>query len=223
MKEIDFMSVLHKQTKRDYLSRVNDSEYPKDKAAEIAKKFGEEYWDGDRRICYGGYSYIPGRWEKVANAINDHYSIKHQGKVLDIGCGKGYFLFDLKKIRPDIEVFGIDISEYAIKNSKEEIRDRLVTGSATKLPWEDNTFDLIVSMTTLHNLYNYELDAALKEINRVGKKNKYICVESYRTETEKMNLLYWQLTCEAFNRPEEWIHIFNQNRYDGDYSFIFFE
>lgn len=223
MKEIDFMSVLHKQTKRDYMGRVNDAEYPKDKAARIARKFDREYWDGDRRICYGGYTYIPGRWEKVAKQMDKYYKIKRGAKVLDIGCGKGYLLFDLKKIRPDIEVYGIDISEYAIKNSKEEIKDRLIVGSATKLPWEDNTFDLIISITTLHNLYNYELDAALKEITRVGQKDKYVCVESYRTETEKMNLLYWQLTCESFHKPEEWIYIFEKNKYEGDYSFIFFE
>ena len=160
MKEIDFMSVLHKQTKRDYMGRVNDAEYPKDKAATIAKKFDREYWDGDRRICYGGYTYIPGRWEKVAKQMDKYYRIKRGAMVLDIGCGKGYLLFDLKKIRPDIEVYGIDISKYAIENSKEEIKDRLIVGSATKLPWEDNTFDLIISITTLHNLYNYELDAA---------------------------------------------------------------
>ena len=69
--EIDFMSVLHKSTQRDYLARVNDKEYPKAKAAQLAKKFDYEYWDGDRRICYGGYNYILGRWEKLAKKISD--------------------------------------------------------------------------------------------------------------------------------------------------------
>ena len=65
MAEVDFMSALHKSTQRDYLARVNDPEFPKAKAAELAKKFGYEYWDGDRRICYGGYRYLEGRWEKL--------------------------------------------------------------------------------------------------------------------------------------------------------------
>ena len=223
MTEIDFMSVLHRSTKRDYLARVNDPEFPKAKAADLAKRFEKDYWDGDRRICYGGYRYIAGRWEKVAKAIIDHYKLRKNAKVLDVGCGKGYFLYDLKKLRPDIEVYGLDISEYAITNGKEEIRDRLYLGSAAKLPWPSNTFDLVVSMTTLHNLYNYDLDKSLKEISRVSKKHKYICVESYRNEEEKANLLYWQVTCEAFNKPEEWLYLFQRNNYEGDYSFIFFE
>ena len=90
MAEIDFKTVLHKSTQRDYLARVTDPEYPKEKAAELAKKFSEDYWDGDRRICYGGYRYIEGRWEKVARGIADHYSLPSNPKILDIGCGKGY-------------------------------------------------------------------------------------------------------------------------------------
>ena len=223
MAEVDFMSVLHKSTQRDYLARVNDHEFPKAKAAELAKQYGYDYWDGDRRICYGGYQYLKGRWEKVARAIADHYQLPAKPKILDIGCGKGYFLYDLIKVVPDAEIYGIDISDYAIKNSKPEIRDHLQVGNATALPWPDNTFDLVISITTLHNLHAYDLDLALREMERVGKQNKYICVESYRNEQEKANLLYWQVTCEAFNTPKEWEWWFNQTKYTGDHSFIFFE
>jgi len=223
MPAVDFMSVLHKSTKRDYLSRVNDNEFTKAEAAKIAKQFGQEYWDGDRRICYGGYRYIEGRWEKVVQKMIKHYPLPKKPKILDVGCGKGYLLYDFLKIVPDAEIHGIDISEYAIANSKQEIRDNLQYGSATKLPWADDTFDLVISINTLHNLYAYELELALREIQRVGKKNKYICVESYRDENEKANLLYWQVTCEAFNTPEEWKWWFNQTGYTGDYSFIYFE
>ena len=170
MAEIDFMSVLHKSTKRDYLARVNDAKYPKAKAAELAKKFSKDYWDGDRRICYGGYNYIEGRWEKIARAIANHYPMPEKPKILDIGCGKGFLLYDILKVIPDAEIYGIDISEYAIENSKPEIRDRLQVGNATKLPWEKNEFDLVISITTLHNLYAHELDLALREMERVGKK-----------------------------------------------------
>ena len=223
MAEVDFMSVLHKSTQRDYLSRVNDPEFPKAKAAEIAKQFGYDYWDGDRRICYGGYSYLEGRWEKVVRSMTQHYPLPSKPKILEIGCGKGYLLYDFLKIVPDAEIYGIDISDYAIINSKPEIRDRLVVGNATDLPWPDKTFDLVISITTFHNLYAYDLDLALREMERVGKDYKYLCVESYRNEQEKTNLLYWQVTCEAFNTPEEWLWWFNHANYKGDYSFIFFE
>jgi len=223
MAEVDFMSVLHKSTQRDYLARVNDPEFPKAKAAELAKKFDFDYWDGDRRICYGGYRYLEGRWEKVARAMAEHYELPAKPKILDIGCGKGFLLYDFLKVIPDAEIHGIDLSPYAIANSKEEIRDRLQVGSATALHWPDDHFDLVISITTLHNLHAYDLDPALREMERVGKANKYLCVESYRNEQEKANLLYWQVTCEAFNTPKEWQWWFEHTGYSGDFSFIYFE
>ena len=132
-------------------------------------------------------------------------------------------LFDFLKVRPDAQIYGIDISEYAIENSKEEIRDRLQIGNATDLPWPDDYFDLVISLNTFHNLYNYELADALREFERVGKEHKYLCVESYRNESEKVNLLYWQVTCEAFCTPKEWEWWFEYAEYSGDHSFIYFE
>jgi len=223
MSYIDFMSPLHKSTQRDYLARVNDPEYPKAKAAELAKNWGFDYWDGDRRINYGGYRYMEGRWEKVAKLMAETYGLKAGDKVLDVGCGKGFLMFDFTKVVPGIEIYGLDISEYAIANGKEEVQSRMKLGNATKLPFEDNSFDFVYTINTLHNLHNYDLDLALREIERVGENNKYICVESYRNEVEKANLLYWQVTCEAFCTPQEWEWWFKQTGYSGDHSFIFFE
>ena len=223
MAYVDLMSAIHKSTTRDYLARVNDPEYPKPKAAALAKQWGYDYWDGDRRICYGGYRYIPGRWERVARAMVEHYGIKPGDRILDVGCGKGFLLHDFTKVVPNLQLHGIDISDYAIRNSKEEIRDRLAVGSATSLPFPDGHFDFVFSITTLHNLHCYDLDKALREIERVGKKSRYICVESYRNEQEKANLLYWQVTCEAFNTPKEWEWWFERTGYSGDHSFIYFE
>ena len=223
MAYIDFMSVVHKSTKRDYLARVNDPEYPKAKAAELAKRWDYDYWDGDRRINYGGYRYMEGRWEKVARAMAEHYGIKPGDKILDVGCGKGFLLFDFTKVVSGLDIHGIDVSSYAIENAKDEVKERLQVGNANSLPFPDNHFDLVFSLNALHNLHCYDLEPSLREIERVGKKNKYICVESYRTEVEKANLLYWQVTCEAFNTPEEWEWWFKLTGYTGDYSFIYFE
>jgi len=173
MQEIDFMSVLHKSTKRDYLARVNDTDYPKYKAAELAKKFDYDYWDGDRRICYGGYKYIPKRWSKVAARMIDYYQLSKNPKILDIGCGKGYLLYDFKQILPDAEIYGVDISKYAIKNSKPEISKFLTIGNSNNLKWEDNFFDLVISINTLHCLENYDLEKSLKEIIDHGFSIKY--------------------------------------------------
>ena len=217
---IDFLSPLHKATSRDYIARV--TEFPKAEAARLAKRWDRDYWDGDRKTGYGGMRY-DGRWRQVADAMVSHYGLAAGDRVLDVGCGKGFLLYDLTQACPGLDVTGLDISRYAIANAKEEIRDRLVEGTAAKLPFVDQSFDLVISITTLHNLHCYDLNTALQEIERVGRKHKYICVESYRNEEEKANLLYWQLTCEMFCTPQEWEWWFAQTGYTGDYSFIYFE
>lgn len=223
MAYIDFMSAIHKSTQRDYLARVNDPEYPKAKAAELAKKWGYDYWDGDRRICYGGYKYIPGRWAPVAKAMVEHYGLKAGDRALDVGCGKGFQLVELQKAVPGLIVHGLDISRYALDNAHESVKDSVILGSAAKLPYPDNYFDFVFSINTLHNLSNQDLFDALQEIERVGRGGKYVCVESYRNEVEKANLLYWQVTCEQFNSPLDWGWWFTLTRYSGDHSFIYFE
>jgi protein-L-isoaspartate(D-aspartate) O-methyltransferase len=153
----------------------------------------------------------------------EHYKLKSDSKILDIGCGKGFLLYEFKKLLSKCEVKGLDISFYAIENAKNEVKKDLIVGSANNLPFEKNYFDLVISLNTLHNLYCFNLKKALSEIERVGKSKKYICIESYRNEFEKMNLLYWQVTCECFFTPEEWKWWFDLAGYKGDYSFIYFE
>jgi SAM-dependent methyltransferase len=220
MAYVDFLTPLHKATKRDYLGRVN--EYPKAECAKLAKKFDFDYWDGDRKFGYGGFRY-DGRYLPVAEAMAKHYGIKAGDSILDVGCGKAFLLYEFTRAVPGVKVRGIDISRYGIENAKPEVRQFLEVGNCTKLPFDDHSFDLVISINTFHNLYCYDLDKAVCEIERVGKKNKYIVVESYRNEEEKANLLYWQLTCEMFCTPKEWEWWYERCGYTGDYSFIYFE
>jgi protein-L-isoaspartate(D-aspartate) O-methyltransferase len=220
MPYIDFINKLHKSTPRDYLARVIADD--KAHCAEVALRWGEEYWDGDRRYGYGGYRY-DGRWRTVAEEIAQHYQLPEDAAILDVGCGKAFLLYEFTQILPRGKVAGIDLSAYAIDHAKEEVKPFLQVGHASHLPFDDKSFDLVISINTLHNLYNYELSAALAEIERVGRGAKYITVEAYRNEREKVNLLYWQLTCRAVHTPREWEWLFAQAGYTGDYSFIFFE
>jgi len=220
MSEKKIISKLHTATKRDYLARVNKTD--KALAAEKASLWGFDYWDGSRETGYGGYHY-DGRWRDVAKTLYSTYCLKDRSRVLDIGSGKGFLLHDLTEENSLIDVYGLDISAYAIENSMPSIKRKCTLGCASSLPWPDNYFDLIISINTLHNLPLRKLWRALKEISRVSRGNKFICVEAYRSEKEKVNLMYWQLTCRAFYSPDDWLFLFEKINYDGDYEFIFFE
>ena len=177
MAYVDFFTKLHTGTKRDYVARV--VEHDKAECSEVAVQYGKDYWDGDRKYGYGGYRY-DGRQRSVAEAMVKHYRIKPGHKILDVGCGKGYLLYEFTQVVPGVDVAGIDISAYGIEHAKEEVTPFLQVGDAVTLPYDDDAFDFVVSVTTLHNLYNYQLYRAVKEIERVGKGTKKVSCQYRR-------------------------------------------
>ncbi|MCU7834966.1 MAG: class I SAM-dependent methyltransferase [gamma proteobacterium symbiont of Taylorina sp.] len=219
-KLLNIVTPLHQMTKRDYLSRMNDE---KVHCMLKAKEYEFDYWDGDRRYGYGGYKYMPGRWKAVAQALIEQYQLTNRSKVLDVGCGKGFLLYEMKLILPELQVIGFDISEHGLKEAQKDIRDDLIIHRAQDTyPWDANNFDLVISLGCLHNLEVFDLQKALIEIERVGK-NKYVMLESYRNDQELFNLQCWALTCEAFYSKKEWIWLYDHFNYTGDYEFIYFE
>ena len=220
MSYVDFVGILHTATDRDYLERV--TAHDKAECAQVAGRFDVDYWDGERRYGFGGYRY-DGRWLPVAEAMAAHYGLKAGDRVLDVGCGKGFLLYEFTRAVPGIEVRGVDISAYALEHAKSEVAPYLDRGDAASLPYEDDSFDLVYSINTLHNLFAPDVHRAAAEIERVGRGAKHVTVEAYRNEREKVNLLYWQLTCRAFHTPEEWDWVLTQAGYGGDLGCIFFE
>ena len=217
---LDIVTPLHKMTKRDYIGRMTDE---KINCSIKAREYEFDYWDGDRRFGYGGYRFIEGRWAPVAKALIDIYGLKNGHKLLDVGCGKGFLLYELKKILPGLEVAGFDVSQHGLANAHEAVRANLFTYRAQDpYPYGDNHFDLVISLGTLHNLRVFELKSAVKEIERVGT-NKYIMVEGYRNVAEFFNLQCWALTAESLFHTSEWIWLYNRFGYTGDYEFIYFE
>ncbi len=216
---MNFVTPLHKKTNRNYVERmVNDKVHCMLKA----KEYEFDYWDGDRKYGYGGYRY-DGRWKTVAGEMVEVYKLKPNARILDVGCGKAHLLHELKQLLPQAEVVGMDISQHGLADAPEPIRPHLKRGKAQDAyPFDDKHFDLVISLGCFHNLRIFELERALKEIERVGK-NKYIMMESYRSEQELFNLQCWALTCESFFDVEEWIWLFKHFGYSGDYEFIYFE
>ena len=219
-KLLNIVTTLHESSNRDYLARMVDD---KVQCMKTAKQYGRDYWDGDRRHGYGGYKYMPGRWKPVAEKLINIYDLTSGSRVLDIGCGKGYLLYELKLLIPDLDITGIDSSDYGLENAKEQIKPFIYKHKAeVKLPYEDKEFDLVISLGTFHNLRLPELKIALSEMERTGKKG-YLMLESYRNEEELFNLQCWALTAESFFDQKEWIWLYQNFGYTGDYEFIYFQ
>ena len=211
-KEIDLLK-RYPVTKRDLKKRLI-TKSPEDRR--LARKFGYDFFDGDRKNGYGGYYYNPRFWNKVVKDFIKFYKLNNKSKILDIGCGKGFMLHDFKQALPKSTVRGIDISSYAIKNSLLSVKEYLKVGNAKKLVFPDNYFDLSISITTLHNLNLNDFKKSINEIKRVSKKS-FITVDSYRNELEKKRMDAWNLTAKTYMHRKDWIKLFKEINYNGDY------
>ncbi len=189
----------------------------------IASKFGKEYFDGDRLTGYGGYSYDPRFWERTVKRFRDYYQLPETASVLDVGCAKGYMLHDFKRLMPQLTVAGIDISEYSIQNAIETVKPFLRTGNATHLPFENQSFDLVISINTIHNLSLEDCKQALREIQRVSRSHSFITVDAWRTMEERERLLKWNLTALTYMHVDDWKKLFVEVGYTGDFYWFITE
>jgi SAM-dependent methyltransferase len=211
--EIDLL-VNYPKAKRDLNVRLQ-SKTEADRT--IARKFEKDFFDGDRRHGYGGFSYNPRFWEPVIPTFKEHWNITQENSILDVGCAKGFMLHDFSEIISGIKIAGVDISEYAIENSLESVRSNLKVADAKNLPYLDNSFDYVISINTIHNLERDECKKALQEIERVAKKGSFITVDAYRNDEEKERMYAWNLTAKTIMSVNEWIDFFQEAGYTGDY------
>jgi ubiquinone/menaquinone biosynthesis C-methylase UbiE len=186
---------------------------------QIAKQFGAEYFDGPRTQGYGGYRYHERFWTGVAEDLRDEYGIGNGTRVLDVGCGKGFLLHDLRRVAPGVEVAGLDISGYAIEHAMEDVKPFLRQGTAALLPYADGEFDVVISINTLHNLPLEACKQAVRELERVKKPGGrgYLQVDSWFTEEQRQAFEAWQLTALTYFDRETWVKLFEECGYTGDY------
>ena len=202
------------KSKRNLDDRNN---YKTDENVKIARKFEKEFFDGTRETGYGGFTYNPKYWTKVVKKFKEYWKINSNNSLLDVGCAKGFMLHDFKKELPNLKICGVDISKYAIENSMDSVKDYLSVCNAKKLPFEDNSFDYVISINTVHNLELEECEIAIKEIQRVCKKNSFITVDAFRNDEEKERMYKWNLTAKTILSVNDWKALFKKINYKGDY------
>jgi SAM-dependent methyltransferase len=211
--EIDLL-INYPKPKRNVLER-GATKTEEDRA--IARQFGKDFFDGDRRHGYGGYNYHPRFWQPVIPTFQKHYNLTPKSSILDVGCGKGFMLYDFTQLIPNIQVAGIDVSSYAIQHSVDPMKPHLQVADARKLPYKDHSFDLVISINTIHNLEISELKTSLREIQRVSKGHSFITIDAYRNDEEKELMYAWNLTAKTVLHVDEWKKMFKEVGYTGDY------
>ena len=212
-REIDLL-YNYPKVNRDIKKRV---EKKTEEDRKIGREFGKDFFDGDRKYGYGGLNYNPKYWSKVVDTFIDHWSLDENSSILDVGCAKGFMMYDFSEKLPNMTIQGVDISNYAIENCKKEMKNKVKVGNAKSLEFDDNSFDYVLSINTIHNLEIGECELAIKEIQRVKRKGAYIVVDAYRNEFEKERLMAWVLTAKTILSVDDWIKLFNKCGYTGDY------
>ena len=191
----------------------------KDRA--IARKFDSEYFDGDRLTGYGGYSYSPRFWTETVDYMKKVYNLNDDSKILDIGCAKGFMMHDLSLVIPKAEIIGVDISNYAINNCIDSMENNISYANANNLPFEDNYFDLVISINTLHNLPLIDCKQSLREMTRVSKKDSFVMNDAWTNDSGREAMLKWNLTALTYMSTTAWEDLFKEVEYTGDYYWFF--
>jgi SAM-dependent methyltransferase len=212
-KEIDLLKNYPK-TKRNIKERGSEKT---EEIRAVARQFGKEFFDGDRKHGYGGFGYMSRFWTPVIPTFQEHWGLTKDSSVLDVGCAKGFMMHDMAKGIPGITVKGVDVSEYAIENAIEDMKPHVQVADAMKLPFEDNSFDIVIAINTLHNLEKDDFAIGLKEVERVSRKGAFVTVDAYRTEEEKEAMYAWNLTAKSIMSVDEWVTFYNECGYTGDY------
>lgn len=190
---------------------------------EVARQFGQDFFDGDRLYGYGGYNYHPRFWQQTVKRFRDYYNLADDAAILDVGCAKGFMLHDFKELMPKATLAGIEISEYAVSKAMESVAPVIRVGNAKDLPYGDHSFDLVISINTVHNLPMEACKRALREIERVSRAHSFLIVDAWHNDEEKGRMQSWNLTGLTYMHADDWENLFAEVGYTGDYYWFIAE
>lgn len=214
MREFDLLSDYPEPKKKRLVSK----NYRTIKNRIIASYRDKNLFDGDRKFGYGGFKY-DGRWIKIAKKICKRYNLSNSSSILQLGCEKGYLLHDIKTIYPNIKIFGIEQSKYAIAKSMKSVKKNITFGPYTKLNFKKNKFDFVLAIGVIYSLNLTDAISSLKEIIRVSKGKSFINLSSYSNNNDYWLFKHWTLLGSTLLKEKEWIEVLKHVNYQGDFYF----
>lgn len=177
-------------------------------------RYNRDYYeDGvkEKISAYENYRWMPERSIREAISLIRHISFMN---VLDFGCAKGFLVYALRLLGKD--AYGVDISEYAIQNSHDEVRKYLKL--IKSLNDIKKNYDLIVAKDVLEHLNEMELDNTLNFFRSHAKKIFFVVPlgdkERYRIREYEMD------TTHILRKPEEW---WLKKLHDHNYKIEYFD
>jgi ubiquinone/menaquinone biosynthesis C-methylase UbiE len=219
MSEINLLD-LYPKSKRPIDERAK---LIKEEQRAIARKFDVEYFDGDRLTGYGGYNYHPRFWTDTVRRFRDYYHLPEDARILDVGCAKGFMMYDFSLLMPKAEILGFDVSKYAYEHARPEMKPFIQVANANNIPFPDHSFDLVICINAVHNLPPIDCKQALREIQRVTRKDAFVMIDAWRTESEHQSMLKWNLTALTYMHVDDWKKMFDEVGYTGDYYWFIAE
>ena len=187
----------------------------------IASLKGKDFYDGHRDQGMGGYKYDK-RWSNVAFKLVEFFKLDNNSKILLVNAAKGYLLYELKKILPKAEIYGLEESKYAISKSKKEIKKYMMFHEGYKISFKNNYFDFIFAPGYIYEFSLKDIIKSLQELKRVSlnKKNIYITLGSYFNMSSFNKMKHWSLLGTTILKENEWEYILKKLNYKGYYEFV---
>jgi len=205
-----------KRMQRDWndRKRILSEVGEKDRISKDYEGFGYDYFDNpDIGIGYGGYRY-DGRYAMSARRIAEHYHLSPGCKILEVGCAKGYIIYEFQRL--GLQVTGIDISRYAVSHAHMGVRNVVCQGDVCNLPFSNGSFDFVFGKEMLPHIEEVRLEFAVKECMRVSKGKIFFEIQCGRTDQELEIMKAWDCTHKTIQPPDWWKARLFELGYPGD-------
>ena len=178
----------------------------------------KDFFDGDRNCGYGGF-YYDGRWESVAKEIIKKYKLKRNSKFLQISAEKGFLMYDILKLNPNIRVYGLETSNYAISKSLIKVRNKIKKVKEYSNLKINKKFDFVLALGVIYTMTLGDAIKCLKFIQKVARGNSFITLATYNNDIDYWLFKDWTVLGTTLLKRKDWKKVLKYAGYTGDFFF----